>query len=90
MDTLTGNSLVLSNEGINNATVQSRLRQQMQHDALHPLKSDDDDNSTEDAPIAKSIFTPETIEEAAQFLRLNVSVLFYGIRAQCSTDIPSL
>lgn len=50
----------------------------MEADALRPLKSglDDDEDTTDDSPNMKELFTPETIEEATQFLRLNVSNQF--------------
>ena len=52
--------------------MQSRLRLQIQADALRPLRSTLDEDALEESLPAKAIFTPETIEEVAHFLRLNV------------------
>jgi hypothetical protein len=43
----------------------------MQADALRSLSSDLDEDTPE-SPHVKEIFTPETIEEVAHFLHLNV------------------
>ncbi|KAF8205135.1 hypothetical protein BJ912DRAFT_1018351 [Pholiota molesta] len=56
-------------------TIQNRLRKQMQVDALQPIN--DDDDLTEERPenvkssgAAEDQFSPELLEEATQFLRL--------------------
>jgi hypothetical protein len=49
-------------------SMEERLRGQMQADMLVPLNDDGKDADPKSAPWA-----PETIEEAAQFLCLNVS-----------------
>jgi hypothetical protein len=43
----------------------------MQADALRPLNSALDEDAMDKPPAVKDIFTPETVEEAAHFLRLN-------------------
>jgi hypothetical protein len=50
-----------------------RLRAQMRADALEPL--DDDRDLPRDADFEGGPWSPETIDEAARFLRLNVSLL---------------
>lgn len=65
--------MVFSNQGVKPENVQARMRQQMQADALRPIDADLED--LQDDQPAKQIFTSETIEEAAQFLRLSVSLL---------------
>ncbi|PBL02210.1 RNA-binding domain-containing protein [Armillaria gallica] len=52
----------------NIASVESRLRQQMQSDALQPL--DDVTDQDQKAVAADPEFPPETLEESAQYLRL--------------------
>lgn len=52
----------------NIASVESRLRQQMQSDALQPL--DDVTDQDQKAVAADPEFSPETLEESAQYLRL--------------------
>lgn len=57
-----------------------RLRQQMKEDALQPLEKNDDDNdagdtkrhSTKLSVPQEDQFTPDILEEAVQFLRLQV------------------
>jgi hypothetical protein len=44
----------------------------MQADALQPLSSGLDEDAPAEPLNVKEIFTPETIEEATHFLRLNV------------------
>lgn len=52
-------------------SMEERLRRQMQADMLAPL--DDDGNLPKHADPKSTPWAPETIEEAAQFLYLNVS-----------------
>ncbi|KAK0498471.1 hypothetical protein EDD18DRAFT_1071155 [Armillaria luteobubalina] len=52
----------------NIASVETRLRQQMQSDALQPL--DDVTDQDQKAVAADPEFSPETVEESAQYLRL--------------------
>lgn len=52
--------------------MEERLRTQMQADMLVPL-DDDDGDLPKDADPKNAPWAPETIEEAAQFLYLNVS-----------------
>ena len=63
---------------LDNRSEQSRLRSQMEADSLKPLKFglDDDEDATDERPNVKELFSPETMEEATQFLRLNVSKSF--------------
>ena len=67
-------------------SLEQRLREQMRTNALQPLGDDDDDD--DDDEIAASLpkntdvnseshLPPKWIEDAAQFLRLNVSHNFY-------------
>jgi hypothetical protein len=53
-----------------NDTIESRLRRQMQADALLPLPSGIDDAL---APSIAPVYSQETVDEASQFLRLSVS-----------------
>ena len=64
-------------------SVEERLREQMRADALQPLDDDDDDDVDDVASSPKNAgFNSEShlpqkwIEDAAQFLRLNVSIMF--------------
>jgi len=50
---------------------EERLRAQMQADALRPLGDDDDLPKKADASVARASLPPRTIEDAAQFLRLD-------------------
>lgn len=53
---------------------EGRLRAQMQADALGPLGDDDEDLPREvDTSVTRTSLPPRTIEDAAQFLRLDVS-----------------
>ena len=65
-------------------SIEERLREQMRADALQPLRNDDDVDVDDDPVVAASIpknadfdseshLPPKWIEDAAQFLRLNVS-----------------
>jgi len=71
MEALTERAVpVASERNQSRASVQARMWQQMQADALTPLST----ALGEDQPnelLAEEIFTPETVDEAAQFLRLN-------------------
>lgn len=70
IDALAEHPLALSKQDSNHGTIQSRLRAQMQADALRPLDSALDEDTPGVSLTAKSIFTPETIDEATHFLRL--------------------
>lgn len=59
-------------------SMEERLRKQMQADMLVPL--DDDGSLPKHADPKSAPWNPETIEEAAQFLRLNVSACFFSSR----------
>ncbi len=59
----------------NIASVESRLRQQMQSDALQPL--DDVTDQDQKAVAADPEFSPETLEESAQYLRLQVRLPWF-------------
>jgi len=61
----------LSDQRHADESAQSRLRRQMQADALRPVTSGLDEDSLEGSHHVTEIFTSETIEEAIQFLRLN-------------------
>lgn len=75
MEALTDQA-VSSYPGLSNDGIQSRLRVQMRADALRPLNQELDEE-VPDEFLAKEIFTPETIDEAHQFLRLNVCVNYF-------------
>ena len=61
-----------SEGGEDGRSMKERLRAQMQADALRPLGDDDDQPKNADSdPVP---LPSGTIQEAAQFLRLNVSV----------------
>lgn len=51
-------------------SIQSRLRRQMQAESLQPLDADDDTPTAKPAISAVDQFSPQCLEEAAQFLRL--------------------
>jgi hypothetical protein len=69
-------------DGRDERSTEERLREQMRADALQPLEDDDDDDdaaaaigSPENADFNGELhLPPKMIGEAAQFLRLNVSV----------------
>ena len=72
MEALTERAVpVAAERGLSRVTLQARMRQQMQADALRPLNTALDEDPPSEL-LAKEIFTPETVDEAAQFLRLNV------------------
>lgn len=76
MEALTDRAIpVASERGLSRGVVQARLRVQMKADALRPLNTALDEDPPPDELLAKEIFTPETVDEAAQFLRLNVRML---------------
>ena len=58
--------------------MEERLRRQMQADMLVPLG--DDENLTKNDDPKSVSWAPETIEEAAQFLCLNVSACSFSPR----------
>jgi hypothetical protein len=55
-------------------TVQSRMRKQIQADALQPLRNEDDEEAAKRGssvpPVLVDHFPPELLEETTQFLRL--------------------
>jgi hypothetical protein len=57
-------------------TVQSRMRKQIQADALQPLRNEDDEEAAKRGssvpPVLVDHFPPELLEETTQFLRLQV------------------
>jgi len=53
-------------------TVQTRLRKQMQADALQPLGNEDEEAATKVPPVLMDHFPPDLLEEITQFLRLQV------------------
>lgn len=63
----------------NNASVETRLRRQMQSDALHPLREDADDT---EVLSADPEFATDVLEEVAQFVRLQVR-LRRSLRSLC-------
>jgi len=72
LDALTDHSSgALPNQKHTEESSQSRLRRQMQADALRPVASGLDEDDLEESRHVMEIFTSETIEEAIQFLRLN-------------------
>lgn len=75
MDALynTSNLVTIAND--KGESVQSRLRKQMQADSLQPV---DDEEPTTNANIlisAEEHYDPEVLEEATQFLRLQVRII---------------
>jgi len=59
-------------DGGDERSTEARLREQMKADALEPLE--DDDDAPKNADLNGELhLPPKMIEEAAQFLRLNVS-----------------
>ncbi|KAF7965993.1 hypothetical protein HWV62_40519 [Athelia sp. TMB] len=71
MEALTERAVpVAAERGLSRTTLQARMRQQMQADALRPLNTALDEDPPSEL-LSKEIFTPETVDEAAQFLRLN-------------------
>jgi hypothetical protein len=62
-------------------SIEERLREQMHADALQPLDDDDDADDDDDVPKnadfdSESHLPPKWIEDAAQFLHLNVSITY--------------
>jgi hypothetical protein len=57
--------------------VEARLRRQMQRDALQPLPSALDDGSELSKTTVVDHYEPDILQEAAQFLRLNVRDRFH-------------
>lgn len=53
-------------------TVQSRLRRQMQADALQPTVGSEDDPLMGESVSIADQFSPDILEEVTQFLRLQV------------------
>lgn len=60
-------------------SIEERLRAQMQVDALRPLGDGDDEDLPKkaDASVVRASLPPRTIEDTAQFLRLDVSSFFF-------------
>jgi len=65
---------------------EERLRAQMQADALRPLGDDEDLPKKADASVARASLPPRTIEDAAQFLRLDVSSYIFITRPSFSAE----
>jgi hypothetical protein len=63
--------LLLSQHDNKNTDIESRLRQQMQADALRPMSSGMDDDPGK-AALPTHDWSSDTIQEAIQYLRLNV------------------
>jgi hypothetical protein len=62
-------------------TIQSRLRKQMQAEALQPISNNVDDAEQLSSAIPPvDQFSDEFLEEAVQFLRLQVSIIFFPLR----------
>ncbi|KAI0301781.1 hypothetical protein B0F90DRAFT_1816688 [Multifurca ochricompacta] len=82
---------------LGDSSMEERLRVQMQFDALEPL--DDGDDFPNKADSKNTPLAPETIDEAAQFLRLNpverLSRVLYYLRTEyhycfwCGTEYKS-
>ena len=66
-------------------SINERLREQMQADALQPLDDDDDvASSPKNTDFnSESHLPPKWIVDAAQFLRLNVSITLRPVRGCC-------
>ena len=69
-------------------TTERMLRAQMRADALQPL--DDGDGFPRNTDSGNGPYPPETIDEAAQFLRLNVSHMFLCLSSYSTSVPPSL
>jgi hypothetical protein len=76
-------------------SIEERLREQMRTDALQPLVDDDDDvlvvaSSPKNTDFnSESHLPPKWIDDAAQFLRLNVSEHnLRSVRGCCLTRAP--
>ena len=79
--TLHNNGVIPFEEGATE-TVQTRMRKQMQADALQPLKNEDEEEGSSgkattlakrDSSVPLEVFPLDLLEEIAQFLRLQVS-----------------
>ena len=68
---------VPSSEERQQIPVEARLKRQMQRDALQPLPSALDDGSELSRIAVVDQYEPDILQEAAQFLRLNVSDRFH-------------
>jgi hypothetical protein len=75
LDERSGTSLLsrVGSDHRGNHGIESRLRRQMRADALQPLPSEPEDAPSRQTP---GPYPPELIDEALQFLRLNVTVPF--------------
>jgi hypothetical protein len=73
-DHTSGPMLLLSQHDNKNTDIESRLRQQMQADALRPMSSGMDDDPGK-AALPTHDWSSDTIQEAIQYLRLNVCVV---------------
>jgi len=60
-------------------TIQSRLRKQMQAEALQPISNNVEDDAEPPSSVIPPVdqFSDEFLEEAVQFLRLQVRSLFF-------------
>ena len=67
----TGSLVITADKG--GESVQSRLRKQMQADSLQPIIDDEEPTANKKSLIpAENDYGPEILEEATQFLRLQV------------------
>ena len=60
-------------------SIQSRLRRQMQAESLQSLDADDDTPTAKPVMSAVDQYSPQCLEEAAQFLRLQVHNFVYVV-----------
>lgn len=72
MDALynTGNIATIVND--KGESMQSRLRKQMQVDSLQPIDDEEPTTNTKSSIPAEDQYSSEVLEEATQFLRLQV------------------
>jgi hypothetical protein len=69
--------MLLSQHDNKNTNIESRLRQQMQADALRPISSEIEDDPDK-AAVPTHEWSSDTIQEASQYLRLNVCDVFFS------------
>lgn len=60
-------------------SMEERLRGQMQADALDPLGDGDGEDLPKKADLGEAFLLPEIVEEAAQFLCMNVSTSWLNL-----------